>query len=114
MSKILVYTSPARGHLYPLVPTLEELRRRGHDIAVRTISTEVDRVRALGIPAEAIDPAIEAREIDDWKASSPPGALLAACRTFVDRGQHEIGDLRRAIEREKPDVLFTDVNSWGA
>ena len=114
MSKILVYTSPARGHLYPLVPTLEELRRRGHDIAVRTISSEVDRIRALGFTSEAIDPAIEAREIDDWKASSPPGALLAACRTFVDRGRHEIGDLRVAIERERPDVLFTDVNSWGA
>jgi MGT family glycosyltransferase len=114
VSRILVYTSPARGHLYPLVPTLAELERRGHAVAVRTLSTEVERVRALGIAAEAIDPAIERREIDDWKASSPPAALLAACRTFVERGAHEVGDLRRAIERERPDVLFTDVNSWGA
>jgi MGT family glycosyltransferase len=114
MSRILVYTSPARGHLYPLVPTLEELRRRGHDVAVRTLSAEVERVRALGIAAAAIDPAIEAREIDDWKASFPPAALLAACRTFVDRGRHELEDLRRAIASERPDVLFTDVNSWGA
>jgi len=114
MSKILVYTSPARGHLYPLVPTLQELRRRGHDVAVWTMAAEVDRVRALGLTANAIDPAIEAREIDDWKASSPPAALLAASRTFIDRGRHEVGDLRRAIEREQPDLLFTDVNSWGA
>lgn len=114
MSKILVYTSPARGHLYPLVPTLQELRRRGHDVSVRTLAVEVERIRALGIAAEAIDPAIEAREIDDWKATSPPAALLAASRTFVDRGRHETGDLRRAIDREQPDVLFTDVNSWGA
>lgn len=114
MSKILVYTSPARGHLYPLVPTLEELRRRGHHVAVRTLSSEVERVRALGFDAEPIAPAIEGREIDDWKSKFPPAALLAACRTFVDRGAHEVGDLRRAIEREQPDVLFTDVNSWGA
>ncbi len=114
MSRILVYTSPARGHLYPLVPTLEELRRRGHDLAVRTLSTEVEKVRELGFDAESIDPAIEGREIDDWKAGSPPAALLAACRTFVERGRHEVADLRRAIEREQPDVLFTDVNSWGA
>jgi MGT family glycosyltransferase len=114
LSKILVYTSPARGHLYPLVPTLEELRRRGHDLAVRTLSAEVERVRALGIAAAAIDAAIEGREIDDWKASSPPAALLAACRTFVERGRNEIADLHRAIEREQPDALFTDVNSWGA
>ena len=114
MSKILVYTSPARGHLYPLVPTIEELVRRGHVVAVRTLAAEVERVRALGIGAAAVDPAIEARAIDDWKASSPPAALLAACRTFVDRGRHEIADLRRAIEREQPHLLFVDVTSWGA
>lgn len=114
MSKIVVYTSPARGHLYPLVPTLQELGRRGHGVAVRTLASEVGRVRALGFAAEAVDPAIEAREIDDWKAGSPPAALLAACRTFVDRGRHEIADLRRAIDLERPDALFVDVNSWGA
>ncbi len=114
MSKILVYTSPARGHLYPLVPTLEELRRRGHQIAVRTLASEVGRLRKLGLAATPIAEAIEAREIDDWKASSPPAALLAACRTFVDRGHHELADLRAAIDAERPDVLFTDVNSWGA
>ncbi|MBS1154000.1 MAG: Zeaxanthin glucosyl transferase, partial [Myxococcaceae bacterium] len=114
MAKILIYTSPARGHLYPLVPTLEELRRRGHHLSVRTLTSELPRVRALGFAAEAIDPAIEARQIDDWQAKSPPGALLAACRTFVDRGRVELADLRRAIAHEQPDLLFTDVNCWGA
>jgi MGT family glycosyltransferase len=114
MSRILVYTSPARGHLYPLVPTLEELRRRGHHVAVRTLASEVGRVRALGFAAEAIDPAIEALAHEDWRAASAPAALLAGCRTFVARGRHEVSDLRRAIEGERPEVLFTDVNSWGA
>lgn len=112
--KVLVYTSPARGHLYPIVPTLEALRRRGHRIAVRTLSAEVDRVRALGFDAEPIAAEIEAREIDDWRSTFPPAALLAACRTFVDRGVHEVNDLRRAVDRERPDVIFTDINSWGA
>src|SRR5256885_1695183 len=40
MARYLVYTSPARGHVYPLVPTLEELRRRGHEVAVRTLESE--------------------------------------------------------------------------
>lgn len=114
MPKILVYTSPARGHVYPLVPTLAELARRGHHVAVCTLSTEVSRLRGLGFSAQAIAPAIEAREIDDWKAKSPPGALAAACRTFVERGQHEVGDLRAAIDREQPDLLLTDINAWGA
>lgn len=114
MAKLLVYTSPARGHLYPLMPTLQAWQDRGHQVAVRTLASEVDRLAAAGMIAAAIAPAIEAREIDDWKASSPPGALLAACRTFVDRGQHELADLRAAIEREQPDVLYTDINCWGA
>ena len=114
MARFLVYTSPARGHLFPLVPTLLELHRRGHTVVVRTLAAELPRLHALGLQAQALDPAIEAREIDDWKASSPPAAMLAACRTFLDRGHHELGDLTRAIAQEKPDVLFVDVNSWGA
>ncbi|MCC6524566.1 MAG: glycosyltransferase [Polyangiaceae bacterium] len=114
MAKILVYTSPARGHRYPLVPTLEELRRRGHAVAVRTLASEVERVRALGFSAEPIAPAIEARAIDDWRASSPPAALLAAGRTFVERGRHELADLRRAIVDERAELLYVDVNTWGA
>ncbi len=114
MARFLVYTSPARGHLFPLVPTLLELHRRGHTVVVRTLAAELPRLHALGLQAQAMDPAIEAREIDDWKASSPPAAMLAACRTFLDRGQHEPGDLARAIAQEQPDALFVDVNSWGA
>lgn len=114
MATILVYTSPARGHLFPLVPTLQELQRRGHHVAVRTLGAEVDRMVELGFSAAPIASEIEAREIDDWKAKTPPGALLAACRTFADRGHHEIPDLRAAIEAEQPDVLFIDVNCWGA
>ena len=36
MSRILVYTTPARGRLFPVTPILDELRRRGHKIALRT------------------------------------------------------------------------------
>lgn len=114
MSTILVYTSPARGHLFPLVPTLLELARRGHRVAVRTIASDVGLMRGLGFAADAIDPAIEARAIDDWKARSPPAALLAAGRTFVDRARVEISDVRAAMERERPDLLYVDVNTWGA
>jgi MGT family glycosyltransferase len=114
MSRILVVTSPARGHLYPLVPTMVEMRRRGHEISVRTMASEVARLESLGLDPTAIDPAIEAHENDDWRARTKPGALLAACRTFIARGRHEIGDLRRAIGKRCPDLLYVDINSWGA
>ena len=112
--KILAYTSPARGHIYPLVPTFRELQGRGHGVAVRTLTSEVQRLVDGGLAAAPIDTAIEAREIDDWRARTPVGALLAACRTFADRGSLEIEDLRRAVEDEDPDFLLVDVNAWGA
>ena len=54
MARVLAYTSPARGHLYPLTSILLELQRRGHHVSVRTLAAEVARMRALGFAAEAI------------------------------------------------------------
>src|SRR5215204_5829029 len=114
MTRYLVYTSPARGHLYPIVPTLEEMRRRGHEVVVRTLASEGERMRGLGFEAAAMDPAIERREIDDWQARTPVGALRASLRGFFDRAHHDGPDLLRAIEEEHPDALLVDVNTWGA
>ncbi|HSO04495.1 MAG TPA: hypothetical protein VLQ92_08450, partial [Candidatus Limnocylindrales bacterium] len=71
MSRILAYTSPARGHLFPLTPILLELRDRGHDVAVRTLASEVPMVRGLGIDAQPIAPAIEGIVHEDWRARTP-------------------------------------------
>ncbi|MDQ4004531.1 MAG: glycosyltransferase [Actinomycetota bacterium] len=114
MARYLVYTSPARGHLYPIVPTLEELRRRGHEVVVRTLASEVELLRDLGFKAAPIDPAIERKEHADWQARTPIGALQAALHTFFERARHDGPDLRRAIEEERPDALLIDINTWGA
>jgi UDP:flavonoid glycosyltransferase YjiC (YdhE family) len=114
MARYLVYTSPARGHLYPVVPTLEELRRRGHEVVVRTLSSEVELLRDLGFEAEAIDPAIERKEHADWRARTPIGALRDDLRVFFERALHDGPDLRRAVEEERPDALLVDINVRGA
>jgi MGT family glycosyltransferase len=114
MTRFLAYTSPARGHLYPLVPTLLELKGRGHDVAVRTLASEVEGMRELGFDAAPIDPAVEARQIDDWRAKTPIGALKLSLAGFFDRARHDGPDLRRAIEEERPDALLVDINTWGA
>ncbi|MBI3929397.1 MAG: glycosyltransferase [Armatimonadetes bacterium] len=114
MAGYLVYTSPARGHLFPLVPTLRELENRGHEVRLRTLSPEVEPMRALGLTAESISAAVEQRELDDWKAANPVTALRRAGQTFVDRAAEEIVDLHQAIRRHRPDALFVDINSWGA
>ncbi len=114
MARILAYTSPARGHLFPSVPTLLELRRRGHEVGLRTLAAEVELARGLGFAAEPIAAAIERREMDDWRGGSPLEALRLAIRTFVDRAGHELDDLGGAIRAWRPDALLVDINSLGA
>ncbi len=112
--KVLAYTSPAKGHLFPIVPTLLALRSRGHEVHVRTLASEVDRVRGLGLGADAMAPAIEARENDDWKGGNPMAALRRTLRAWLDRAVHELDDLPAAIAAHAPDALLVDVNAWGA
>ena len=49
MARILVYTSPARGHLFPMMALALELKSRGHEVSVRTLAADVDLVRRQGL-----------------------------------------------------------------
>jgi MGT family glycosyltransferase len=112
--KILAYTSPARGHLYPLVPILDELAGRGHQIAVRTLASEVGLMTDRGFDAAPIEPAIEAIEHDDYMGRTPPGKLRRGMATFGARSEHEVADLGAAIAEHQPDALLVDCMTWGA
>lgn len=114
MARVLAYTSPARGHLFPITPILDELRSRGHEIAVRTLASEVDIMRSRGFNAEAISEAIEKIHHDDYLARTPQGALKRALGTFARRAEHDAADLRAAIDAFDPDLLLVDINAWGA
>jgi MGT family glycosyltransferase len=114
LSRILAYTSPAHGHLFPAVAVLAELRRRGHEVAIRTLAGEVGAMGALGFEAAPIAAEIEALEMEDWRARSPLGAMRRGVRTVCARAGHEAPDLLCAIDEERPDALLVDVLSWGA
>jgi MGT family glycosyltransferase len=112
--KVLTYTSPARGHLYPIVPLLTELAARGHEVSAVALAGELEHLTRLGIEGFPIDPAVEGIQIEDWRARSPAGAGLSVLKTFARRAQGEAPDLERALERTAPDALVIDVNCWGA
>jgi UDP:flavonoid glycosyltransferase YjiC (YdhE family) len=114
MARILAYTTPARGHLFPLTPILDELRRRGHQIALRTLASQVESMRRCGFDAAPISDRIEAIAHDDWRARNPRAALARAVGVFIQRAEHDGPDLRRAIDQERPDALLVDLNAWGA
>ena len=113
MARILAYTTPARGHLFPLTPILDELTRRGHEIALRTLASQVPLMQGRGFDTRPIDERVEAIEIDDWRAGNPQAALARAVRCFLDRAEYDGPDLRQAIADERPDALLVDINSWG-
>ena len=114
MAKILTYTSPARGHLFPVTPILDELLGRGYEIALRTLASQVDVMRARGFHASPIDPGIERIEHDDYLARTPLGAQKRAMRVFCRRAELDAADLQRAIDETRPDAALVDVASWGA
>lgn len=114
MAHVLAYTSPARGHLYPLTPILDELRRRGHQITVRTLASQVSLMRERGFAAAAISGRVEAVVHQDWRGRNPRQALAIAVRVFCARAEHDAADLRDAIRAGRPDTILVDINSWGA
>jgi MGT family glycosyltransferase len=114
MSRILAYTSPGAGHLFPLTPILDELAGRGHEIAIRTLAAHVPLMLERGFAAVPISQQVESVKEDDWQAGSPRQALKRSVRCFCARAEYDAPDLQRAIAEEHPDALLIDINSWGA
>ena len=56
MARILVYTSPAAGHLFPLVPGLLALGERGHDVHLRIGERPLGVARDAGLERRADRP----------------------------------------------------------
>jgi MGT family glycosyltransferase len=113
MARILAYTSPGRSHLFPLTPVLDELHRRGHQISLRTLASQVALMQARGFDAAPISAPIEAIEHDDWRARNPLQSVRQNARIFCARAEHDAPDLRRAIAETQPDAVLVDINSWG-
>ena len=114
MATIAAYTSPAIGHLFPIAGVLQELQRRGHRIRLRTLSSQVRAMRQLGFDADAIDPAIEQIEFDDWHARTLLEGLKRTAEIFCSRGELDGPDLQQLLDEAQPDLVITDINTWGA
>lgn len=114
MARILTYVAPGKGHLFPVVPVIDELRARGHDVSLMTTASEVEMMRERGFDAHATDPVIERIELNDWHSDNPRKALALAVQAIFERAKFDSADLRDAIERFAPDAVIVDTNCWGA
>ncbi|RAV31131.1 glycosyltransferase [Corynebacterium heidelbergense] len=113
MSTIAVMTSPAKGHLYPLMETLLELRDRGHNVVVRTLGSEVTMLNNLGFKASALSEDLNSAELEDWDASNPLAALNAVLQQLVSRMPHDCAELKELIAQENPDMVMVDFTTFG-
>jgi len=112
--RVLAYTSPARGHLNPMMGPLIELGRRGAEVHVRTLASQVDAVRAEGLRCEPLDPAIEAIVHDDHEARTQIDAGRRSFATFAARAPFDASDFADAVAAVRPDVAIVDVTCFGA
>lgn len=111
---ILIYTSPAQGHLFPAMAVAHELRNRGHQVHIATYAQAVPKLRDLDFDASPIDPQVESVVMRDYQARTAPKALAASVSTFVQRAAYDGPDLRRLIDQLTPQAVLVDVNCWGA
>ena len=112
--KILAYTSPARGHLYPIVPIMLALAARGHETKVCTLTAELGHLAEVGIAGLPVAPAVERIRLEDWRKRSIASASLSVLGTFAERSSTEVPDLASRIEELDPDILLVDIICWGA
>ncbi len=82
MKTILIYTSPARGHLYPMMDVALELKEQGHDVIIQTLAGEKERVEGEGLQHLAISPEIEALPLEDYKKNNPVSQFKSALSTW--------------------------------
>lgn len=114
MSTVLIYTSPARGHLYPIMDVAVSLHEAGHRTVVQTLADDRGPVEAAGPVHRPISPDIEALPLRDYRGGNPLAQLRATAATWLARAPHEVADLRTSVQAERPDLLLVDANSWGA
>lgn len=114
MSKVLIYTSPARGHLYPMMDVALALQAAGHDVVVQTLADERAALAAAGVAHRPIAPAIEALPLTDYRGGDALTQLRRTFDVWLRRVPHEVDDLRRADAELAPDLLVVDANTWGA
>jgi UDP:flavonoid glycosyltransferase YjiC (YdhE family) len=112
--KVLAYTSPARGHLNPMMGPLRALHERGAEVHVRTLSSQVDAVSAAGLACEPLAPAVEAIVHDDHEAKFQIDAGRRSFATFAARAPHDAPDFEAALAAVRPDVAIVDVTCFGA
>ena len=120
MARILIATTPAMGHISPLVPLAKALVGRGHDIRWYTASKYRTPVEASGAQFVGYS---RARDFDDAKIDEEfPGRArlrgLAQLKydmkhVFIDAAPDQAADIQEIMQSFPADVLMYDAAMVG-
>ncbi len=113
MSRFIAYTLAYKGHIYPIIPTLLELKARGHEVLLATGASELAGPEKAGIPVRA---AVEETELkrEDWREKNPFKGFKRNSRIMQRQLEPTADDLARIIEEHRPDALVLDPMATGA
>jgi MGT family glycosyltransferase len=119
--KILIGSTPATGHVNPMLAIARILMTDGHEVAIYTGSAfrarvEAARAEFFSLPPDAdLDPADAFARFPELKVMSPGPAWLRVAmeRVFVDNipAQHE--GMQRLLHSFGPDVIIGDDMFFG-
>src|SRR4051794_21454357 len=114
MARILAYTSPGAGHVFPLVGGLLELQRRGHTVHIRTAPGLLPTLAQAGLDGSAVDPPILGITAKDYLAPTGRAPPMEGLKQIIERGAVDGAGLDAALAEFHPDALLVDSNAWGA
>ena len=113
--RVLFCCMPAHGHLYPVLPLASALRDAGHDVRFGTGVGFVDRVRALGFPADPVGISIpEASRLAEQRYPGRPGPELGLIAFAEIAAAAAATDLRPLLGDLRPDLVVYEETQFGA
>lgn len=116
MSRFLISTMPAAGHVHPAVPVAASLVARGHDVVWHTGAAYADAVRGTGATFVA---ARRTPSLTDLPAEPDPGtrgagaAVSALRKLLVDRMAGQLADYEEILADHPVDAVLVDLCSLG-
>jgi MGT family glycosyltransferase len=108
MSHVLFVNIPAVSHIYPTLPVVAELIRRGHRVSYATVAERASLLAAAGarvLPYESSRP----NDSDPAYRIYPPGEHMArGLHDFLTEAELTLPQLEEAIADDPPDLLLFD------
>lgn len=120
--KVLIASTPATGHLNPMLAIARGLLGDGHDVTVLSGSVLRSRIETAGAKFKALPPAADFDLTDvltvvpelKTMEPGPEQGRLTARRIFIDPIPVQDAGLRAAIDDDQPDIVIGDNTMFGA